>query len=74
MALRPLPDLDNAQAMTKLGRLSALRTARADALHELRDAVVRLQNNASVDAIEIETIETCIQRLKDINGLQAQIA
>ena len=40
MSLRPIPDLTNDQAMSKLGRLSAIRNARADALHELRDACV----------------------------------
>jgi len=73
MSLRPLPDLDNVPAMTKLGRLSAIRNARADALHELRDAVVRLQNGASADAVEIETIETAIARLKELSGLQNHI-
>ncbi len=72
--LRPLPDLDNAQAMTKLGRLSAIRNARADALHELRDACVRLQNGASDDDIEIATIEAATQRLKELKALQALVA
>ena len=71
--LRPLPDLDNAQAMTKLGRLSALRNARADALHELRDCVVRLQSPNGDFSVEAPIIETCIQRLKEIECLQAQI-
>jgi len=71
MSLRPIPDLDNVQAMTKLGRLSAIRNARADALHELRDACVRLQNGASADDVEIAAIEAAISRLKELNALQA---
>ena len=69
--LRPLPDLDNAELMTKLGRLSAIRNARADALHELRDACVRLQSGASEDAIEIAVIERAIERLKQLEELKA---
>lgn len=67
--LRPLPDLDNTEAMQKLGRASALRNARLDAIHELRDAVARLQNNVSLDSTEIETIRYCINRLEQINEL-----
>lgn len=70
--LRPIPDLTNDQAMSKLGRLSAIRNARADALHELRDACVRLQNGASVDSVEIANIEEAIERIKQLNELQAQ--
>ena len=67
--LRPLPDLDNSEAMQKLGRASALRNARLDALHEMRDAVVRLQNNVSFDSTEIETIRDCLTRLEQVNEL-----
>ena len=74
MSLRPLPDLSNDQAMSKLGRLSAIRNARADALHELRDACVRLQNGASVDSVEIANIEEAIARIKQLNEFQAQHA
>ena len=69
--IRPLPDLNNADAMAKLGRLSAIRNARADALHELRDACVRLQSGASQDDVEIAVIEQAIERLKQLNALQA---
>lgn len=67
--LRPLPDLDNQEAMLKLGRASALRNARLDAIHELRDSIVRLQNNVSFDAAEIETIRACLERLEQVNQL-----
>jgi uncharacterized sporulation protein YeaH/YhbH (DUF444 family) len=67
--LRPLPDLENSEAMQKLGRASALRNARLDALHEMRDAVVRLQNNVSFDSTEIETIRDCLTRLEQVNEL-----
>jgi hypothetical protein len=71
--LKPLLDLDNAAVMMKLGRLSALRNARADAMHVLRDSCVRLQNAASADVVEFEIIEAALARLKEINFLQAQI-
>lgn len=67
--LRPLPDLENSEAMQKLGRASALRNARLDALHEMRDAVVRLQNNVSFDSTEIETIRDCLTRLEQVTEL-----
>ena len=69
MSLRPLPDIENSEAMQKLGRASALRNARLDALHEMRDAVVRLQNNVSFDSTEIETIRDCLTRLEQVNEL-----
>lgn len=67
--LRPLPDLENSEAMQKLGRASALRNARLDALHEMRDAVVRLQNGVSFDSVEIQTIRECLDRLEQIDQM-----
>ena len=69
MSLRPLPDLTNSEVMAKLGRASALRNARLDAIHAMRDAVVRLQNNVSFDSTEIETIRDCLTRLEQVNEL-----
>ena len=71
MSLRPLPDLNNVEAMQKLGRLSALRNARSDALHELRDACVRLQNAVSPDEVEIAVIKEAITRLEQLAAMQA---
>lgn len=67
--LRPLPDLTNNEVMAKLGRASALRNARLDALHEMRDAVVRLQNGVSFDSVEIQTIRECLDRLTQIDQM-----
>lgn len=69
MSLRPLPDIENSEAMQKLGRASALRNARLDALHEMRDAVVRLQNGVSFDSVEIQTIRECLDRLEQIDQM-----
>lgn len=71
--LRPLPKLDDASAMAKLGRLSALRSARLDALHDLRDAVVRLQGGQSDDLAEIATARACLDRLDEIRGIEAHV-
>lgn len=69
MSLRPLPDIENSEAMQKLGRASALRNARLDALHEMRDAVVRLQNGVSFDSVEVQTIRECLDRLTQIDQM-----
>lgn len=69
MSLRPLPDLTNSEVMAKLGRASALRNARLDAPHEMRDAVVRLQNGVSFDSVEIQTIRECLDRLEQIDQM-----
>lgn len=71
--LRPLPNLDDAAAMTKLGRLHALRNARLDALHDLRDAVVRLQNGQTDDLAEIAVARQCLDRLDEIRGIEAHV-
>jgi signal transduction histidine kinase len=67
--LRPLPDLDDAAAMAKLGRLSAIRNARLDALHEMRDAFTRLQSANSDDAEEIANLKAALARLEEVVGI-----
>lgn len=67
--LRPIPDIGNESAMAKLGKLSALRNARADALHQLRDACVRLQSGSGIDSVEIAFCEEALARLKEIEKL-----
>ena len=71
MSLRPLPDLTNSEVMAKLGRTSALRNARLDAIHAMRDAVVRLQNAASFDSVELPIIKDCVERLEQLNELSS---
>ena len=72
--LRPLPDKSNAEALAKLGWLTALRNARLDALHELRDAVTRMQsNNAhSANSIDIQAARAALDRIEEINALEQQ--
>jgi hypothetical protein len=67
--LRPIPDLDNAQAMTKLGRLSAIRSARMDATNELRDVVTRLQGTSADVRAEIEAARVALTRLEELERL-----
>ena len=71
MSLRPLPDLTNSEVMAKLGRASALRNAHLDAIHAMRDAVVRLQNAASFDSVELPIIKDCVERLEQLNELSS---
>lgn len=63
MTLRRLPDLDDKSAMARLGRLSALRSARLDAVHALRDAVTRLQSAQCDDAAEIAAAREALERI-----------
>lgn len=67
--LRPIPDLDNAQQMTKLGRLSALRSARLDALHLMRDAFTRLQSEQCDEAEEMKRVRQGLDRLEELARL-----
>lgn len=69
IVLRPLPDLDNAQAMTRLGRLSAIRSARLDAAHELRDVVTRLQGASADVRAEVATARAALDRLEELERL-----
>lgn len=69
--LRPLPNLDDAAAMARLGRLSALRSARLDALHDLRDACTRIQSGAgSAQEHDIADARACLDRIERINELE----
>jgi hypothetical protein len=65
--LKPLPNLDDAVSMARLGRLHALRNARLDAVHLLRNACTSL--NADPDnVIAIEDAEAAIKRLRELTG------
>lgn len=70
MSLRPLPKLDDTQAMEKLGRASALRSARLDAIHAMRDHFVRLQSLDSDDTAELDGITACVERIRMIASMQ----
>lgn len=67
--LRPLPDLNDTSAMVKLGRLSALRNARLDAIHAMRDAFTRLQSGNSDDAADIAALKAALVRLEEVIGI-----
>jgi len=70
MTLRKLPDLNDAEAMAALGRLHALRNARLDAVHALRDAVVRMQSGQFDDAAEIDAAHEALSRLEVIREIE----
>lgn len=69
--MRPLPNLDDLSAMAKLGRLSALRNARLDAVHSLRDAVVRIQSGNADDLAEIRIAREALDRLEVVLNLES---
>ena len=71
--LRPLPNLDDVAAMSRLGRLSALRSARLDAVHDLRDCVTRLQSGQADEAKEIAAARAALVRLEEINGIESHL-
>ena len=66
--LRPLPDKSNREALAKLGWLAAIRSARLDALHELRDCVTRLQHHS--DTEDIQAARAALDRLEQLNALE----
>jgi len=69
--LRPLPNLEDPGAMAALGRLHALRNAKLDAVHALRDAVVRLQSGQTDGLEEIAAARTALDRIDEIKRLEA---
>lgn len=67
--LRPFPNLDDAGAMQKLGRMSAIRSAWLDALHDLRDCVTRLNASNGGEIEAIEHARRCLDRMEKLLGL-----
>ena len=72
MAIRALPDLSNEAAMAKLGRLSALRSARLDAVHELRDCYTQMQSDLADYLPTIQRARGCLDRLEELANLERQ--
>lgn len=73
--LRPLPNLESEEAMAKLGRLSALRSAKLDALHQLRDAVTGLNSQNNLVDRDIELIgqgREALDRIEQIINLESK--
>ena len=66
--LRPLPDKSNREALAKLGWLAAIRSARLDALHELRDCTTHLQSNITQEAID--SARAALDRLEQLNAVE----
>jgi hypothetical protein len=65
--LRPLPDLNDAETLAKLGREYTLMNARRDALHQLRDAVSTLQSpHDSMHAEALANAREAIERLEQL--------
>jgi hypothetical protein len=70
--MKPLPNLNDDAAMARLGRLSALRSHRADTLHALRDCASRLLSGQHDDAALIAEARGLLDRLEEIVGLEAR--
>ena len=62
--LRPLPDLSDEAYMLKLGKLSAIRSARMDALNEMKGCFIRLQSDMCNFEEEIKLMRECLDRLE----------
>lgn len=69
--MKPLPDLSDSAAMAKLGRLSALRSHRADTLHALRDCAARLLSGQHDDAALIADARGLLDRLEEVARMEA---
>ena len=72
MKLRPIPDVANIAAMAKLGRLSAIRSAKLDAFSSLRDVAARLMRGDSPDEMkDVTDARTVLDRIEELNRLEA---
>jgi hypothetical protein len=66
--MKPLPDLEDAEAMILRGRRSVLASARNDALEELRDAYTAIQSDP-IENMRTEKIIKAAERLAEISKL-----
>jgi hypothetical protein len=66
--MKPLPNLDDTQAMIAKGRRSALMSARNDAMDELRDSFTKMQSLeiGAIQALANKAHECCL-RLIDVS-------
>lgn len=66
--MRPLPDLNNLEAMAARGRRSALMSARNDACEALRSACVHILNADDLSAVDkrFEEMEAAMKRLREL--------
>jgi hypothetical protein len=70
--MKPLPKLDDMDAMVRRGRRSALMSARNDAAESLRDACVKIQS-CDLDSLPVfaTDAQTALDRLQDVARLWA---
>jgi len=68
--MKPLPNLNDDAAMARLGRLSALRSHRADTLHALRDCASKLLSGQHADAALIAEARGLLDRLEDVAQME----
>jgi hypothetical protein len=68
--LRPLPNFDDKEALSKLGRLHAIRNARLDAVHQLRDSLVQLQHGGAAEIAAIANARSALDRIEQLNEIE----
>jgi hypothetical protein len=68
--VKPPPNLGDSAAMARLGRLSALRSHRADTLHALRDCASKLLSGQHDDAALIAEARWLLDRLEEVAQIE----
>jgi hypothetical protein len=72
--MKPLPNLDDHDAMLQRGRRSALAAARNEAIAELRDAYTRMESCEWSELAErMSRVTVAVDRLNEINALWESI-
>lgn len=72
--LKPIPDVDNAEKMAKLGRAHTLRDARKDAAVQLQRSVLTFLNQPDLDAAGADKLvaeaREALDRIEALNALE----
>lgn len=72
MSLRPIPNLSDEAAMAKLGRLSALRSARLDASQAFVQCGQRFQSDRFDPLEVVKEARACLDRIEELTNLERQ--
>ena len=71
--LRPLPDLNNAEVLAKLGKQYTLRESWRDAVKQLVDSTTAIQSiNEHSKEIGLKQAREAIERLEEIAAIQSK--
>jgi hypothetical protein len=69
VSIKPLPNLDNPEVLAKLGRAHTLRSARLDAIFQLRDAYTMLNNDHPEWGRAIKDARQALDRLEQLSAI-----